>query len=165
MRTALDNFSPYYLESLRPYMYTSTDSTEYLNWVDSDTASFRSDMKDRMEKFLDEECRLFDCDDPGILELEEALESLDLKVIHYAAFSFSIMMHLIILIFTAFPTRSLHIAQNAPLFIWSPVSKWNDSSSYTWTRHIRLKPGGGEVSYSIPSSFQITISYLSCSHG
>ena len=42
---------------------------------------YNEELKLKMERFFEEECRVFSPDDPGLILLEDALNNADLKVI------------------------------------------------------------------------------------
>ncbi|CAH0715272.1 unnamed protein product, partial [Brenthis ino] len=94
MRAAIEAFPPGYLDSLnrsvhfvlfsilRIYLYllsfqnTPPESTE-----DTYLAKHRynEELRLKMQRFFDEECRVFSPDDPGLIVLEEALRNVDIK--------------------------------------------------------------------------------------
>ncbi|CAK1580641.1 unnamed protein product [Parnassius mnemosyne] len=76
MRTVLDSFPPEYLASV-----SSFKSSSELNEETSamERLQHAEELRLKMERFFDEECRVFTPDDPGLLVLEEALQNIDLK--------------------------------------------------------------------------------------
>ncbi|CAG4959254.1 unnamed protein product [Parnassius apollo] len=75
MRTVLDSFPPEYLESI-----SSFKSSSELNEETSGMEKLHAEeLRLKMERFFNEECRVFTPDDPGLLVLEEALQNVDLK--------------------------------------------------------------------------------------
>lgn len=74
-----------------------------------------------MERFFDEECRVFTPDDPGLLALEDALQSLDLKVsIFYQRLEKSL-----------FTVRNLIFSVMVAVFIFKHFFKTFESSVFT----------------------------------
>ncbi|XP_028176611.1 uncharacterized protein LOC114364599 [Ostrinia furnacalis] len=82
MRAALDAFPPGYLASLNSFHNSSTDVSDFSTQLTSYERArrYNEELRLKMERFFEEECRVFTPDDPGLLALEDALESLDLKV-------------------------------------------------------------------------------------
>ncbi|KAL0882848.1 hypothetical protein ABMA27_016379 [Loxostege sticticalis] len=83
MRAALDAFPPGYLASLNSFHNSSTDISDFSEHMSSyeRVKRYNEELRLKMERFFDEECRVFTPDDPGLLALEDALQSLDLKAL------------------------------------------------------------------------------------
>ncbi|XP_023954300.2 uncharacterized protein LOC112057919 [Bicyclus anynana] len=75
MKVALDTFPPGYLDSLKSFQGTSSESSES-SW---ERGRYHEELKLKMQRFFDEECRVFSPDDPGLIALEEALQDVELK--------------------------------------------------------------------------------------
>nr|XP_026488177.1 uncharacterized protein LOC113394923 isoform X1 [Vanessa tameamea] len=76
MRNALDAFSPDFLDSLNSFQDTPSEAIEESHLKRN---RYNEELKLKMERFFEEECRVFSPDDPGLLVLEEALRNIDLK--------------------------------------------------------------------------------------
>ncbi|XP_034832048.1 uncharacterized protein [Maniola hyperantus] len=76
IRIALDAFPPGYLDSLNSFQGSSSESSDELNL---ERHRYNEELKLKMERFFDEECRVFSPDDPGLIALEEALQNTELK--------------------------------------------------------------------------------------
>ncbi|CAH2095868.1 unnamed protein product [Euphydryas editha] len=76
MRTALETFSPGYLDSLNSFQDLTSESTEDTHL---ERQRYNEELQLKMERFFEEECRVFSPDDPGLIALEEALRNTDLK--------------------------------------------------------------------------------------
>ncbi|XP_045448092.1 uncharacterized protein LOC123656455 [Melitaea cinxia] len=76
MRTALETFSPGYLDSLNSFQDMTSESTEDTHL---ERQRYNEELQLKMERFFEEECRVFSPDDPGLIALEEALRNSDLK--------------------------------------------------------------------------------------
>ncbi|CAK1551338.1 unnamed protein product [Leptosia nina] len=75
LRTALDAFPSRYLDSVNSFLDNTSESTE----SKFERRRFNEELRLKMERFFDEECRVFSPDDPGLIELEEALSSCDIS--------------------------------------------------------------------------------------
>ncbi|XP_022120912.2 uncharacterized protein LOC110997180 isoform X1 [Pieris rapae] len=75
LKTALDAFPPRYLESLNSFQDNTSESTE----ASVERRRYSEELRLKMERFFEEECRVFSPDDPGLLALEEALRSGNFK--------------------------------------------------------------------------------------
>ncbi|XP_026761905.2 uncharacterized protein LOC113520697 [Galleria mellonella] len=76
MKAANDAFPPKYLTSLYSFQNSS------LNTVESAMERvhrYNEELKLKMERFFNDECRVFTPDDPSLLTLEKALHNVDLK--------------------------------------------------------------------------------------
>ncbi|CAH4028195.1 unnamed protein product [Pieris brassicae] len=76
LKTALDAFLPRYLESLSSFQDNTSESTE----SSVGRRRYSEELRLKMERFFEEECRVFSPDDPGLLALEEALRNCNFKV-------------------------------------------------------------------------------------
>ncbi|KAL4713216.1 hypothetical protein ACJJTC_002962 [Scirpophaga incertulas] len=80
MRSVLDAFPPGYLTSLNSFQSSSLNLTEeYV--VQERIRMYDEELRQKMARFFEEECRVFSPDDSGLLELQEDLDSVDLKVL------------------------------------------------------------------------------------
>ncbi|XP_045517934.1 uncharacterized protein LOC123710213 [Pieris brassicae] len=75
LKTALDAFLPRYLESLSSFQDNTSESTE----ASVERRRYSEELRLKMERFFEEECRVFSPDDPGLLALEEALRNCNFK--------------------------------------------------------------------------------------
>ncbi|XP_061383638.1 uncharacterized protein LOC116770008 [Danaus plexippus] len=75
IRTANDSFPSGYLESLQSCQDTTLGSLQELFYVRHKN---NDELKQKMERFF-EEISVFTPDDPGLMELQEALEAIDVK--------------------------------------------------------------------------------------
>ncbi|XP_028036022.1 uncharacterized protein LOC114247292 [Bombyx mandarina] len=78
LRTALDAFPPDYLDSLYSFQEPPLLTSEIAYIRDRDIR-YDEELRLKMERFFDEECRVFTPDDPGLYELQEALDEIDLQ--------------------------------------------------------------------------------------
>ncbi|XP_050351366.1 uncharacterized protein LOC126774065 [Nymphalis io] len=76
MRNALDAFSPEFLDSLNSFQDTPSDTLEKSPLK---RHRYNEELKLKMERFFEEECRVFSSDDPGLIALEDALRSTGFK--------------------------------------------------------------------------------------
>ncbi|XP_045536622.1 uncharacterized protein LOC106719322 [Papilio machaon] len=74
MKAVLDSFPPDYLASVDSFK-SSTELSEEVR--SSERRLHAEELRLKMERFFEEECRVFSPDDPGLLSLEEALQHLD----------------------------------------------------------------------------------------
>ncbi|XP_041978852.1 uncharacterized protein LOC121732894 [Aricia agestis] len=74
MRESLNTFPQDYLDSLSSF-YTPSDILAETRYVRD---PYIEDLRLRMERFFEEECRVFGPHDPGLLALEKAINELDL---------------------------------------------------------------------------------------
>ncbi|XP_072949638.1 uncharacterized protein [Epargyreus clarus] len=78
MRAALDAFPREYLDSLNSFQNTSSEVTPVTE-PEVRRHRYNEELRLKMERFFEEECRVFTPEDPGALALEDALQELDLK--------------------------------------------------------------------------------------
>ncbi|KAM3957127.1 uncharacterized protein ACR2FA_008852 [Aphomia sociella] len=77
MKAAIDAFPPGYLASLYSFQSYSSDTLD--ETPVERVHRYNEELKLKMERFFDEECRVFSPDDPSLLTLERALRNVDLK--------------------------------------------------------------------------------------
>ncbi|KAG6454886.1 hypothetical protein O3G_MSEX008915 [Manduca sexta] len=80
MRAALDAFPSEYLASLNSFETSTSDVMEEA-CTQERLRLYNDELKLKMERFFEEECRVFTPDDPGLLALEDALQTMDLKTL------------------------------------------------------------------------------------
>ncbi|CAH2048867.1 unnamed protein product, partial [Iphiclides podalirius] len=80
MRAVLDSLPPEYLASVNSFRSSSELTNESSN-VERPLLrpQHAEELRLKMGRFFDEECRVFTPEDPGLLALEEALQQFDLK--------------------------------------------------------------------------------------
>ncbi|XP_039753642.1 uncharacterized protein LOC120628997 [Pararge aegeria] len=76
MKIAIDAFPPGYIDSLNSFKGSSSESTEESS---RERHRYNEELKLKMERFFEEECRVFSPDDPGLIALEEALQDTQIK--------------------------------------------------------------------------------------
>ncbi|KPI95753.1 hypothetical protein RR46_11466 [Papilio xuthus] len=77
MKAVLESFPRDYLTSIESFRSSSELSEEARS---SEQRLHAEELRLKMERFFDEECRVFSPDDPSLLALEEALQDIDIKV-------------------------------------------------------------------------------------
>ncbi|XP_059052212.1 uncharacterized protein LOC131846818 [Achroia grisella] len=78
LKAANAAFPPRYLSSL--YSFQPSLSLDTLaEAAEERVRRYNEELQLKMERFFDDECRVFTPDDPGLLALERALDNLDLK--------------------------------------------------------------------------------------
>ncbi|VVC90848.1 unnamed protein product, partial [Leptidea sinapis] len=70
LQAALDAFPPGYLDSLKSFESSSEGTMD--SW--SESSRFTEELVEKMERFFEEECRVFTPDDPGLRDLQESLQ-------------------------------------------------------------------------------------------
>ncbi|KAJ0176404.1 hypothetical protein K1T71_007583 [Dendrolimus kikuchii] len=79
MKAALDAFPSNYLASLNSFQNSFSDTTEEILTKER-LQCYNEELRLKMERFFEEECRVYTPEDPGLIELHEALLDLDVKV-------------------------------------------------------------------------------------
>ncbi|RVE42982.1 hypothetical protein evm_012386 [Chilo suppressalis] len=80
MHAALDAFPPEYLASLNSFQNSVSDITEEYE-TSARIRRYNDELRLKMARFFADECRVFSPDDPGLVALEEALRTVDLKAL------------------------------------------------------------------------------------
>ncbi|XP_026738758.1 uncharacterized protein LOC113501738 isoform X3 [Trichoplusia ni] len=83
MRYAMERFPTDYVAKLNRYM--PTDTTVAAAERPYGYITYNDDVRRRMKRYFDEECTFLTRDDPGLLELKDAVRKLDLKAIDLEA--------------------------------------------------------------------------------
>ncbi|CAH0585461.1 unnamed protein product [Chrysodeixis includens] len=81
LRYAMDLFPSDYRDMLNKYTPTTSELAAEIADRPYRYLYYDEDVRKRMKKYFDEECTFFTRDDPGLLELKEAVRKLDLKAL------------------------------------------------------------------------------------
>ncbi|XP_053609137.1 uncharacterized protein LOC128674546 isoform X2 [Plodia interpunctella] len=81
MKAAMDAFPPDYLASLQSFQSSSTEVTDQPEEPYERTYRRNEELALKMERFFEEECRVFTPEDPGLLALKDALRDIDMSTI------------------------------------------------------------------------------------